>query len=235
MKKVLIFVLAFILAFGSCKKTDTEIEFKGIVLDLKDNMPIPNVLTEIFVSNGNPDNLISMSKSTWTNSDGEYEFIINSKDFTQYSVRAYKDQYVQFSSVEGRWWGRAFYYNSPNIDEFLLNYDTITLGRETVLKIKIDILDTTNWYAIDFSDNLPPDSIDQYYIDPLTYDTVNVYALFNTLNYSTDPIINIYQYDIYKQRYVSWYKKDGHLLIRHETVLAEFTPFDTCYVDLVLE
>ena len=159
MKKALVFFLAFVLVYGSCNKNDNEIKFKGIVLDLKDNMPIPNVLTEIFVSNGNPDNFISMSKSTWTNSEGEYEFIINSKDFTQYYVRAYKDQYVQFSSTEGRW-GRAFYYNSPNIDEFLLNYDTITLGRETILKTKLDILDTTNLYAIDFSENLPPDSID---------------------------------------------------------------------------
>lgn len=236
MWKGVIFIIVVIFTLGSCSKKNQKIEFEGVVLDVKDNSPMSNVLIKLFVSNtvNNKADYKTLTESTWTNSNGEYEFTITRKDFTQYHVRAYKDQYVQFAASEfsGRW-GRAYYYNNPNIDEFLVNYDTITLGRETILKTKLDILDTSNLYAIKFSDIIPLDSIERVLNDTLSL--TSFLRIINSTNGFYDEIVNIYQYDIYPQRYVSWYKEEGELFYRKETVVAELTPFDTTYVDFVLE
>ncbi len=237
MWKGVIFAMIVFFALGSCNKKNQEIEFNGVVLDVKDNSPMPNVLTTLLVSNtvNNPDDYKTLTESTWTNSNGEYEFIITRKDFTQYYVTAHKDQYVQFARNEfNEHWGRAFYYNNyPNIDEFLLNYDTINLGRETILKTKLDILDTSNLYALKFSSNLPLDSIEHNLNDSLSL--ISFLWTFNSTIGFNDKIVNIYQYDIYPQRYVSWYKHEGEYFYRKETVVAELIPFDATYVNFVLE
>lgn len=103
----MIFTLILFFSLVSCKKENDKIEFNGIVIDMKDNTPMPNVLVKIYLSNMDMNNNQSMTDSTWTNGKGEYEFTIKRKEYKDYHVSAHKEkfmdtQYFRYFSFLGR-------------------------------------------------------------------------------------------------------------------------------------
>lgn len=113
-RSLMIFTLILFFSLVSCKKENDKIEFNGIVIDMKENTPMPNVLVKIYLSNLDPDNDQFMIDSTWTNDVGEYEFTIKRRGFKDYHVSAFKDNFMEIPFIiPGRfmgWW--AFFFNS---------------------------------------------------------------------------------------------------------------------------
>lgn len=191
---------------------------------MKDNTPMPNVLVKIYLTNNDRHNYQSMTDSTWTNEKGEYKFTIKRMEFKYYRVNAHKEKFLQTSYLIGPWGGGfyyrggAFYYNSGT--EFsLINSDIINFGREAILKIDLDNQDTTNRYSIFIGDYFPPDTVEYSHFDSIPKN-----------------IIHIYRYEDNTRKYVSWYKKyNEEIFTVQETVVSDLVPFDTTYVNFVLE
>lgn len=87
------------------------------------------------------------------------------------------------------------------------------------MKVNLDNQDTTNRYSIFIRNDLPPDTVELNQFDSIP-----------------ESIMLIYRYEDNKRKYVSWYKKyDEEIFTVQETVVSDLVPFDTTYVNFVLE
>lgn len=218
--------IVLLLVIASChKQKNGPIQFSGIVFDVESGEPMPGVFTTISLINSDINNRQSMHDSTRTDSFGAYHFSFNENQFTNYSTHASKDRYVR-QGYDRRRDGQAIFFYNSNIDPNMVNCDTIPMGRETMLKIHLNIIDQSAAYTI-FCDEIPDKSDTglivshhpvMHYVEP--WDTVSV--LLERYLYHNNHIVPI-----------SWVRED----FPDDTTRIEvdMTPFDTSYLTLDLQ
>ena len=214
--------IVLLLIIASCnKQKNGPIQFRGIVLDVESGEPMPGVFTSIFLTNVDINNHQYIHDSTWTDSFGVYHFLFDETQFTKYLTHATKDRYVRRGYDR-----RRIGHPTLNIDPNMVNSDTIIMGRETMLKIHLNIIDQSAAYTI-FCNELPSKSDTglvvshypfKYYIEP--WDTIS--ELMERYLYNENHMVPI-----------SWVRED----VPADTTRIEVNmiPFDTSYLTLDLQ
>ena len=221
MKYKAIFGLVLIIIFSSCKKDEPEkLFFEGVIIDLENNKPIPNLLTKLHLSKvGYHETPPSLYDSTFTDSFGRYYFKIDDYNgFTTYSIRGIKDNYLTKFPEEWRW--------GKSINNSTANNDTVIIGRESMLKLHIEN-STFDSYKIGFNINIPIEF----------YDSLADYNPSIRFSESEEQkiIIEKYLFDDNNIVYVSWWWDSDVGLIDTTTIEIEMTPMDTSYLEIYLE
>jgi len=218
--------IILLLVITSCNKQKNEpIQFGGIVLDVESGEPMQGVFTTISLTNSDINNRQFIYDSTRTDSFGAYHFSFNENQFTNYSTSASKAGYVR-RGYDRRGYGRAIYFYNSNIDPNMVNYDTIPMGREAMLKIHLNVIDQAAAYTIfcdEFADKSDTGLVVshypvKYYIEP--WDTLS-------------ELIERYLYHDNHMVPISWIRED----FPDDTTRIEvdLIPFDTSYLTLDLQ
>ncbi len=214
--------IILLLIITSCNKQKNDpIQFSGLVLDVESGKPMPGVFTTIFLTNVDINNHQYIHDSTWTDSFGVYHFSFDENKFTKYLTHATKDRYVRRGYDR-----RRIGHPTIDIDPNMVNSDTIIMGRETILKIHLNVIDQAAAYTI-FCNEIPSkndtglvvsDYPFKYYIEP--WDTLS--ELMERYLYHDNHMVPI-----------SWFRDD----FPDDTTRIEvdMMPFDTSYLTLDLQ
>ena len=207
--------LIFLILLSSCHKKEVDtVRFSGIVIDAKDNLPMPNVLARLQLYYTGDINSTSLQDSIWTDDLGSYEFSVRQTDYNSYYIFTYKAGYMLNLPCG------IFGVAGKSINNSKINYDTIVIGRKGVLKINFNILDTNWTYVISSSS--------------ACYDTRNYKV---DVNYLSQELTFKYLYDDNHQVNVSWYKYDWNYdtIFNEEFKIIDLIPMDTSYLTLDLK
>jgi len=215
----LIFILVIIL-FDSCKKPEGEVIFKGIVIDYDNDKPFSNQLVKLWRPKPGEINSTN-ADSSWTNSNGLYQFSFPNDERNHYTVYAPKDKYI------GRFEMRIKpykYYNKSSI-----NYDTVIIGQAAFLNISINNYHH-KLYLIKCNMEIPT-----HLFDPLADYYPQHYTVSE--NDTNRYISTAYLYKDNNEVFISWSELDPNTgdTLNNTLKTIQLTPMDTTYMTINLQ
>lgn len=228
MEKGLFFIFILIFLVSCKKKVDTIIQFEGIVLNAKDNMPISNVTVKLLQGQYIERSNSVIEYSTMTDINGNYNFLIENYEYDTYFVKTEKDRYV-----DKHFGTNGMIIHGRKVSKTSVNVDTLIIGREGLLKINIHANFENDEYEniLLFSSAFGPTG---------TIDTIDfVRCRRNYLpvgNYDTT-IVEKYLYDYNHEIILTLRSENLHNHITNYEILerVDLLPLDTTYVSLVLK
>ena len=224
MRSQFLLYLIFLILLSSCHKKEVEtVRFSGIVIDAKDNLPMPNVLTKIYLDIYHPTSQESFMDSTWTDNDGFYDMSLDCLGHTSYSIYSYKDGYLTELL-------NSTVIKTKPIGNSITIIDTITIWRTATLKIDCNIIDYNWTYVINKTIDRPIETIDSLrFFQPRSYE-------IDTSIYPQELILT-FLYDFNHQVNISWYKYNPYFdtIFNEEIRIIDLVPLDTTFINLELE
>lgn len=194
---------------------------------------MPDIYTKIELSNCSNSMSVpceSSFKYIYTDSEGFYNFQIDIKDIINYKINTFKEGYLQDKiPLNG-----ISYGGYSKIDEQSVNVDTIFMGRQSFLKINLNILNESNSYVMYCGEGIPVSFIvdsDNISSSFLTIDTNNIDNYVNG-------IMKNFIYEEADKIRVAWYKRNNFSLdtaFLMETFTPDLKPNDTCIINLELK
>lgn len=217
-KILIILLIAFI--YDSCKKPESEsqILFSGIVIDYDRNEPFPNQLTKMLRRKSSQQNS-SIRDSTWTNSNGVFQFLVKYEERDSYYVNVKKDSYIQKPT---RQWPHHKFY-----DETSVNVDTLIIGQAAILNILINSYSSSNEYIIECNMDIPPELF-----DPLADYNPNKRLI--PRGFTPISFFERYLYKDNHEVFISWIEIDSLTgdTSNKNTEVIKLIPMDTTYLTI---
>jgi len=231
MKQTIFVTLMILVLFSSCNKDKSEtVIFSGVVIDMKDNTPMPNVFTTLTVDIGEWNHPRYVLDSTYTNEQGRYEFSVWLDGYLSYAVFPKKEGYSgEVNSVHVRADDyRIFGYATREIDHSTAHEDSIAIGRIASIHLNLNGCVPYWTYEIEFYAQNPGGLSDIPH--PLNS------LMFNDCD-SLENHLLTYLYDPNHQIYLNWfrYNSEEDTIFSNDLKIVDLIPLDTVNVDLELE
>lgn len=231
MKLRVLLLLTISLLFVACEKETGNLRFYGILIDAKDNSPVPG--TEIGYFGPGSIGIRPVKDTVWTDNSGVFHFLFPERERGFCQIFPIKEGYSDH--IPNRAMMKLY-----NLERDFVTMDTITIWRTALLTIDLNGLDSTYQYLITSSIDreTTPDSLELYLplphaIDPDGYEYSLDGSLYNwprntiTYLYDFSPRVNIFWQKFRLGEYDTIFGESGE-----ESIPVDLAPQDTVFISL---